>query len=108
LGGELGTFARRGQLSRVRTVVSNEQLLNRLNGQIVTAASNSWRLEVYSIIDKDAHRWVQVGLEGTDRRTVLLKLEYMADEEDAIDAVQDWVRSSSAVHGGVVTVSDSD
>jgi hypothetical protein len=97
-----------GQLARIRTAISSEQLLHRLNGQTVAAGARSWRVDVYSIVENDAHRWIQVGLDGSDRRTILLKLEYLADDEDAVAALERWVRHSSAIHGGVITVSDSE
>jgi len=97
-----------GRLSRVRTAMSSEELLRRLNGQTIETGAKSWRIDVYSIVNNDAHRWVQVGLEGADRRTVLLKMEYLADDEDARSAIEDWVGCSSALHGGVIVVPDSD
>jgi len=97
-----------GHLSRIRTGMSTEHLLQRLNGHAVDVNGQSWQVDVYSIVDNDSHRWLQVGLNGADRRTVLLRLEYLADDEDALAANEDWIRHSSGLHGGMVTVSDTD
>ena len=107
-GGHVGSGAPYGELSRIRTGMSTEQLLQRLNGHVVAVDGQSWQIDVYSIVDNDAHRWVQVGLNGPDRRTVLLRLEYLADDEDALTAIDAWIRHSSSLHGGMVTVSDTD
>lgn len=107
-GQRAGGTAIHAHLSRIRTAISSDQLLHRLNGQTITAGTKQWRVDVYSIVENDAHRWVQVGLDGTDRRTILLKLAYLADDEDAVAALEQWVRHSSAIHGGVITVSDSE
>ena len=97
-----------GRLTRIRTAMSTEQLLQRLNGHVVDVDGQSWQIDVFSIVDHDAHRWVQVGLNGADRRTVLLKLESLADDEDTLAAIEHWIRHSPGLQGGMVTVSDTD
>jgi hypothetical protein len=47
-------------------------------------------------------------LHGADRRTALLKLACLADDEDASAAIEEWIRDSPALHGGLVSVSDTD
>ncbi len=107
-GSHLRLASPRIHLSRVRTPISSEQLLQQLNGQTIVVGPTTWRIDVYSIVENDGYRWVQVGLDGGCRRTVLLKLEYLADDKDAIAALEDWLDDSTALHGGVLTVSDSD
>jgi hypothetical protein len=86
--------------------MSNEQLLQRLNGRVVEVDGQAWQIDVYSIVDSESNRWVQVGLNGEDSRTALLKLACLADDEDAIVAIEDWIRNSSVLVSGIVSVAD--
>ena len=94
--------------ARTRTPMSNDQLLQELNGHSVDGNGDSWRIHVYSIVDGDAHRWIQLGLEGPETRTVLLKLTYLADACDAIGSIEQWMRNSSCRHGALLPVIPAD
>ena len=93
--------------TRIRGVVTSQELLQQLRGRRIDVAGESWRIEVYSIVDDSTHRWIQLGLAGREERTVLLKLPYLADAVDAIGSVEQWVCGSSSQHA-VVTVAASD
>src|SRR5262245_42511953 len=71
-----------GTLARIRTRVSTHELLQHLRGRIIEVAGDSWRVEVYSIVDDSDCRWLQLGLSGPEERTVLLKLHCLADADD--------------------------
>ena len=89
-----------GTFARIRSV-SSEELLQELRGRMIDAAGETWRLEVYSIVDDTSCRWLQLGLAGREERTVLLKLPYLADADDAIGSIAHWVRDSSCQHAVV-------
>jgi len=96
-----------GTLTKIRGGVSTHELLQQLRGRMIDAAGQSWRIEVYSIVDDDAHRWIQVGLAGREERTVLLKLPYMADADDAIGSIEQWVCGSSCQHAVVSVIASN-
>jgi hypothetical protein len=95
------------RFARIRTEMSNDELLAQLNGRVIDRAGNPRRIDVYSIVDEGTHRWIQVGLQGSDCRTALLKLAYLADDGDAVSALEDWLRESGTRHGTVLTVTPS-
>jgi hypothetical protein len=90
-----------GAFTKIRSGVSTHELLEELRGRMIAAAGDSWRIEVYSIVDDSTHRWIQLGLAGREERTVLLKLPYLADADDAIGSIAHWVRDSSCQHAVV-------
>ena len=87
--------------------MSNDELLAQLNGRVIDGPGNPRHIDVYSIVDEGTHRWIQVGLRGDDCRTALLKLAYLADDDDAVTALKDWLRHSGPRHGSVLTVTPS-
>jgi len=87
-----------GAFTKIRSAPSTQDLLEQLCGRMIAAAGDSWRIEVYSIVDDSTHRWIQVGLAGREERTVLLKLPYLADADDAIGSIAHWVGDSSCQH----------
>jgi hypothetical protein len=97
-----------GRLSRIRTRISNEELLREVHGKVISHGDNAWRLDVYGITDDGPNRWVQMGLEGADERTVLLKTAYLADAADILMTVERWLRSRSFSHSAVLTVTGAD
>src|SRR5262245_26924703 len=90
--------------TRIRTEMSNDQLLAHLHGRVIDGSGMPRRINVYSIVDEGTHRWIQVGLQGADSRTALLKLAYLADDYDAVTALEEWLRDPNARYGSVVTV----
>jgi hypothetical protein len=94
-------------LTRIRAGVSTHELLRQLRGRVIDAAGESWRVEVYSIVDDSNHRWIQLGLAGREERTMLMKLPYLADADDAIGSIEQWVCDSSCQHA-VLTVPAGD
>ena len=95
-----------GTFARIRSV-SSEELLQELRGRMIDAAGETWRLEVYSIVDDTSCRWLQLGLAGREERTVLLKLPLLASADDALESIEQWASDSSCRHG-VVTVPPAD
>jgi hypothetical protein len=96
-----------GALTRIRTGQSARELLEQLRGRVIDSSGDSWRIEVFSIVDDSTHRWVQVCLTGADDRSVLLKLARFADDADAVSAIRYWIEESHWTHGGVLEVSPS-
>jgi hypothetical protein len=95
------------RLSRIRVPMSSDALVRQLHGRDIQCCGESWQIDVYSIFDDDSDRWIQIGLRGTAARTVLLKLSRFADDVDAVDAIQHWIRKSPSPHSGVLTVTAS-
>jgi hypothetical protein len=86
--------------------LSKDALHDRLDGEVVACGPATWRLEVYGIVEGDSQRWIQLGLEGFDRRNLLVKLAYRAGGEDVVTAVQHWLAGSERLHGDVLTVAE--
>jgi len=107
VAGATGTSRTPGVLTRIRSGQSARELLEQLRGRVIDAPGDSWRIEVFSIVDDSTHRWVQVGLIGADDRTVLLKLARFADGADAVSAIEYWIHESQSAHCGVLEVSPS-
>jgi hypothetical protein len=78
----------------IRSSVSRDELYARLNREAVAGSSGVWRIGVYGIVDHDGKRWIQLGLEGGDRRSLLLKLSHKANHLDVVTAVEDWIAGS--------------
>jgi hypothetical protein len=83
------------RLWTTRRPLSTDELRDLLNGEVVACGSKAWRLHVYGIMDGDAQRWIQVGLKGSDRRSLLLELPYLSDDSDILTAIEDWLADSA-------------
>jgi hypothetical protein len=83
------------RLWTTRRALSTDELKDLLNGEGVACGDKAWRLRVYGIVDGDSQRWIQVGLKGFDRRSLLLELPYLADDADILTAIEDWLADSA-------------
>jgi hypothetical protein len=83
------------RLWTLRRPLSKDELKDLLSNETVACGEKAWRLHVYGIVDGDAQRWIQVGLRGFDRRSLLLELPYLADDADIVTAIEDWLADSS-------------
>ncbi|HKV98472.1 MAG TPA: hypothetical protein VJN96_01550 [Vicinamibacterales bacterium] len=72
--------------SRERSV-HPEHLREALEGQAVTIFGQSWRLEVYSVLDFAGRRWVQLALEGEPHYMLTLNLAMGAGAQRALIAL---------------------
>jgi hypothetical protein len=95
------------RLARIRVPMSADALVRQLHGRDIHCWGASWQIDIYSVVDGDPYRWMQIGLSGTERRTVTLKLARFADDVDVVGAIEEWLRESPWPHGGVLTVSAS-
>ncbi|HVH30028.1 MAG TPA: hypothetical protein VM818_24935 [Vicinamibacterales bacterium] len=81
----------------LRRPLSKDELKDLLNDGVVACGEKAWRVHIYGIVDGDAQRWVQVGLRGFDRHSLLLELPYLADDADVVTIIEDWLADSTSV-----------
>ena len=86
--------------------LSKDALHERLDGEVVACGPATWRMEVYGIVEGDSQRWIQLGLEGSDRRNLLVKLAYRASDTDVVSAIQHWLAGSERLQGDILTVAE--
>ncbi len=67
--------------------VRPERLREALEGRAVTVSGQSWRLEVYSVLDYAGRRWVQLALEGEPHYMLTLNLAVGAGAHRALLAL---------------------
>jgi hypothetical protein len=79
----------------LRRLLSKDELQDLLNDEVVACGEKAWRVHIYGIVDGDAQRWVQVGLRGFDRHSLLLELPYLADDADVVTIIEDWLADSN-------------
>jgi hypothetical protein len=84
-------------------VVQPERLRAALEGRAVTVSDQSWRLEVYSVTDRDGRRWVQLALEGEPHYMLTLNLTMGAGAQRALNALASCLANPSEA-GGIVNV----
>jgi hypothetical protein len=63
-------------------------------------------MEVYGIVEAESQRWIQLGLEGSDHRNLLVKLAYRASDSDVVSAIQHWLAGSERLQGDILTVAE--
>lgn len=68
-------------------VVRPEGLREALEGRAVTVHGQSWRLEVYSVLDYAGRRWVQLALEGEPHLMLTLNLAVGAGAQRTLMAL---------------------
>jgi len=68
-------------------VVRPERLREDLEGRAVTFHGQSWRLEVYSVLDYAGRRWVQLALEGEPHYMLTLNLAVGAGAQRTLMAL---------------------
>jgi hypothetical protein len=73
------------------------ELFAELDGSDFVAADESWRIEVYGVLDDHGYRWIQIGLTGTRSDMVTLRLVEGAGAQHAIMALTAWVAERGAV-----------
>ena len=76
-------FAGPGREREVRP----ERLREALEGRAVTVSGQSWRLQVYSVLDYAGRRWVQLALEGDPHLMLTLNLAVGAGAQRALLAL---------------------
>ena len=56
------------------SAVPPDDFFHALDGQCVSVDGRAWILCVFSVTDADENRWVQLALEGRDRKVLTLRL----------------------------------
>lgn len=80
-------------------IVRPERLRAALEGRAVTVSDRSWRLEVYSVSDRDGRRWVQLALEGEPHYMLTLSLTMGAGANRALNALASCLANPSEAAG---------
>jgi len=66
-------------------------LFHALDGLHLGAARRHWRIEVYSVADGMRQRWVQLALQGKERRMVTLSLAPSDGARRVVTALSSWL-----------------
>jgi len=66
-----------------------EPLFRALDGRDVTVSGQNWRIEVFSVCDHDARRWVQLALKGEPGYVLTLRLAAGDGVTRAVSALSD-------------------
>jgi hypothetical protein len=56
------------------SAVPADEFFNALDGQCLSIDGRAWNLCVFSVTDANEIRWVQLALEGRDRKVLTLRL----------------------------------
>jgi len=56
------------------SAVPPDEIFNALDGQRLSVDGRAWSVCVFSVTDANENRWVQLVLEGGDRKVLTLKL----------------------------------
>ena len=56
------------------SAVPPDELFNALDGRCLSIDGRAWNLCVFSVTDANEIRWVQLALEGLDRKVLTLRL----------------------------------
>jgi hypothetical protein len=85
-------------------LVRPDRLHAALHGRAVTVSGQSWRLEVYSIIDCAGRRWVQLALDGDPHYMLTLNLAIGAGAQLALMALVSCLANPSDAAAAIVNV----
>jgi len=66
-----------------------EPLFLALDGRDLTVSGRNWRIEVFSVCDHDARRWVQLALRGKQEYVLTLALAAGDGLSQAVTALAD-------------------
>ena len=67
-----------------------EELFEDVEGSELTAAGATWRIQVFSIIDDEGGRWIQLGLTGPCQDLATLQLPPGGNATHVALALNDW------------------
>jgi hypothetical protein len=79
--------------------VRPERLLEALEGRAVTVLGQSWRLQVYSVLDYAGRRWVQLALDGEPHYMLTLNLAVGAGAQRTLMALANCLANPSDAIG---------
>ena len=65
-------------------VVPPDDFFSALDGQSLSVDGRDWSVCVFSVTDTNDKRWVQLALEGRDRKVLTLRLVTSHDLEEAV------------------------
>lgn len=80
----------------IPTRLERDRLFDALDGLPVRLGQNQWSLRVYGVIDADGGRWVQLALEGADRRVLTLRISELHGPRDAARTLSAWLSNPGA------------
>src|SRR5262245_5248997 len=75
--------------------VSTHELFAELDGSEFVVNGQTWRIEIYGVLDDDGCRWIQLGLTGPRNDMATLRLVKGAGAQQAISALTVWVGQRS-------------
>src|SRR5262245_18456368 len=75
-----------------------------LNGAAVRAGARSWQARCVDARLIAGSRWLQISLSGTPSYTVVLKVEGALDEDEALRALEWWLRAPGREDCDVIEV----
>ena len=75
--------------------VSPDELFVELDGTDFVASGQTWHVEIYSVIDDQGFRWVQLGVTGPRSEMATLRLAKGASGEHALIALTGWLSQRS-------------
>ena len=65
-------------------VVPPDEFFSALDGQCLSVDGRAWNVCVFSVTDANEKRWVQLALEGRDRKVLTLRLATSHVPEEAV------------------------
>jgi len=78
------------------SAVPPDEFFNALDGQRLLVGGHAWSVCVFSVTDANENRWVQLALEGGDRKVVTLCLEPSHDLGKAFASLSSFLADPHA------------
>jgi hypothetical protein len=78
-----------------------DRLFAALDGSRVRRSGEEFKVEVYSITNQTAGRWIQLGLRGAETEFVTLRLPRQAGLQQASAALLTWIADPAHLSGAV-------
>ena len=75
--------------------LAGDELFVALDGRRVRASRGEWQIQVHSIYDETAHRWIQIGLQGATPYSLTVEVSIADEADDIIRAISAWLDDSS-------------
>ncbi len=76
--------------------MDTQSTFEQLDGRDLVVSHRHWRVQVFSVSDHADNRWVQLGIDGPERRMLTLRLPAEAGPQTAISAISSWLHDPMA------------